>query len=549
MLNYIFLENFRAFGRPTTIPLAPITLFFGENSAGKTSILHALSLLKQTVESDDPNTVLVVRDSGGIVDFGSFREFVSDHDTKRILHLGLGLSGGSLGHLRTRSYEPMQPRGLSYILRRDNLGVDFAFKQAGKAKDIEWASLGLTDGEAPRPQVTFRPERESAVEADLEPEELPLAAEETIRFRADQSSVAPQVFEQFQSIWRQYTESFRILLAAVDHGRVRMRHRFGADEQSAGKALKEAIEDWRSLADPSCTDEQLRKAFEAEFESWTFSGYHLFGGLHAPTSSSLLEFMRAAEPHVRRSERAALQALEGMTLIDGNLKMRRALFATRWALERYIPIGPFRRPAERLYTYSGTKPSQVGFSGERVADLLHRDSRTLDRTNRWLSTFGIGYRLELKALGTRRSDVFEVRLVDQRRRPRIDIAFTDVGFGISQMLPIVVQSVGFKERIISIEQPEVHVHPRLQAEIGDLLVECVRNNGHQFLIETHSEHLILRLRRLIREGKLRPDEVSVVHVARGKDGAFVERIGLNRDGTFASEWPGGFFPERMRELL
>ena len=63
----------------------------------------------------------------------------------------------------------------------------------------------------------------------------------------------------------------------------------------------------------------------------------------------------------------------------------------------------------------------------------------------------------------------------------------------------IVQALATKKEIISIEQPEVHVHPRLQADIGDLLLETVKEKGHQFLIETHSEHLVLRLQKLIRE--------------------------------------------------
>ena len=68
----------------------------------------------------------------------------------------------------------------------------------------------------------------------------------------------------------------------------------------------------------------------------------------------------------------------------------------------------------------------------------------------------------------------------------------DVGFGVSQLLPFIVQSLVAEKQIISIEQPEVHVHPKLQADLGDLLAAAIKKeNPNQFLIETHSEHLIL----------------------------------------------------------
>jgi predicted ATPase len=184
-----------------------------------------------------------------------------------------------------------------------------------------------------------------------------------------------------------------------------------------------------------------------------------------------------------------------------------------------------------------------------MADLLRRDETVLRRTNAWMKRFEIGYQLRLRALSGRNSDVFEFRLVDQTRRPKVNVSFSDVGFGISQLLPILVQSIATEDRVITIEQPELHVHPRLQAEIGDLLVDCVEQNGHQFLVETHSEHLILRLRRLVREGKIDAKHISVIYVGRGREGSTVQQIGLKPDGTFDQEWPGGFFPERLRELL
>lgn len=184
-----------------------------------------------------------------------------------------------------------------------------------------------------------------------------------------------------------------------------------------------------------------------------------------------------------------------------------------------------------------------------MADLLRRNDGALRRTNGWMKRFEVGYQLRMRSLGARMLEVFEVRLIDQSRRPKVNVAFSAVGFGISQLLPIIVQSVATREQVITIEQPELHVHPRLQAEIGDLLVECVKENGHQFLVETHSEHLILRLRRLVREGKIDASDISVIYVGRGRNGSNIQQIGLKPDGAFQTEWPGGFFPERMRELL
>ena len=87
MLHSLELENFKAFGERARIPFAPITLIFGENSAGKSTILQALNLLKQTRESRDAGALLLPRAENGIVDFGSFKEMIFDHDLKRTLSI------------------------------------------------------------------------------------------------------------------------------------------------------------------------------------------------------------------------------------------------------------------------------------------------------------------------------------------------------------------------------------------------------------------------------------------------------------------------------
>jgi predicted ATPase len=131
----------------------------------------------------------------------------------------------------------------------------------------------------------------------------------------------------------------------------------------------------------------------------------------------------------------------------------------------------------------------------------------------------------------------------------VEVALSDVGFGISQILPFVVQSLAASDQIISIEQPEVHIHPRLQADLGDLLIEAIKEpRQNQFLIETHSEHLALRLQRRVREKKLSPDQISIVYVSRGPNGATVQPLRLDEEGDFIDDFPGGFFPERLREL-
>lgn len=218
-------------------------------------------------------------------------------------------------------------------------------------------------------------------------------------------------------------------------------------------------------------------------------------------------------------------------------------------LRKVFPLGPFRRAPQRWYVFSGTTPENVGVLGNSLPDLLYRKPELVDSTNSWLKRLDIGYRLQVQPLGGRDKDLFEVRLQDTRRRPAVDVALSDVGYGISQILPFIVQGLTAKEEIITIEQPEVHIHPRLQADLGDLLIEAIQEpRRNQFIIETHSEHLALRLQRRVRERIITPKDISVVYVSRGPSGATVQSLRVDEEGDFIDDFPGGFFPERLREL-
>jgi predicted ATPase len=112
-----------------------------------------------------------------------------------------------------------------------------------------------------------------------------------------------------------------------------------------------------------------------------------------------------------------------------------------------------------------------------------------------------------------------------------------------------------------IEQPEIHVHPAVQVELGDLFIDVVTREGSRrmLLVETHSEHLILRLLRRIREttDKELPenaptffrDKLSVVHVENLPDGVRIQRLRVDEHGEFTDRWPHGFFEERADELF
>lgn len=207
--------------------------------------------------------------------------------------------------------------------------------------------------------------------------------------------------------------------------------------------------------------------------------------------------------------------------------------------------------------FSGTTPTDVGHDGRRVPDLLFRDPRLLARANEWLDRLEVPYQIVpqgLVAAGTQNATaetgVFELRLRDSANPDGPLVSMSDVGFGVSQILPIIAQILLSHNNLITVEQPELHIHPGLQAKLADLFIAGIKPpHNHQFLIETHSEHFALRLqKRLAEKDALKPEDVNFLFVRRTGDGSKVIHIPLDGEGNLTDKPPGGFFLDRLSEL-
>ena len=221
-------------------------------------------------------------------------------------------------------------------------------------------------------------------------------------------------------------------------------------------------------------------------------------------------------------------------------------------------LGPVIDNPARYYRDLGVRRASVGTRGEHTYGILS-DSPTLRAdVNRWFKRFGISYELQSpQRTGNVLTGVItSVPLKDTRTNTIVTPV--DVGFGISQVLPMIVEGLTSVSSIICIEQPEIHIHPRLQAELAELVIETSqegtgrRGSSKQWIIETHSELLILRLQRRIREGRINASDVSVIYVDPNEEsveGSSIKILELDENGDFIYEWPDGFFEESFDELM
>ena len=214
-------------------------------------------------------------------------------------------------------------------------------------------------------------------------------------------------------------------------------------------------------------------------------------------------------------------------------------------------LGPLRSYPARVYSITEDYKSSVGKLGENIATFLYvdEDQNLLKNINQTFCEFKIPYELEIDALGKNEisGNVVSIKLLD--KRTNVIVAPSDVGFGIGQILPILVEGWTRSDSIICVEQPEIHLHPRLQAELAEYFCKTTKERNNQWVIETHSEALMLRLQKLIRKKEVSSELISVLYVDSDNEGTYVTQIRLDNRGNFKDIWPDGFFEERMNELF
>ena len=232
------------------------------------------------------------------------------------------------------------------------------------------------------------------------------------------------------------------------------------------------------------------------------------------------------------------------------LRARRAI---QTALQDLIYLGPFRDAPERTIRVPGAAVADVGLRGGQAAQALANDwlrhgAKVLERVGEFYRDHLGGWLLDLERDGQR----FSVVLRHPRDRT-VTVNLQDAGVGLSQVLPVVVQreldrAAGRLGGLDIVEQPELHLHPGVHGDLADLYIDAIRTGSTRFLVETHAENFVLRIRRRIAERKLSPDAVAIYWVNDDPTASpRVRRILVDEFGQL-DFWPRGVFAEDLDEV-
>ncbi len=439
MLTELRIQNFKAWRDTGAVRLAPLTVIFGTNSSGKSSLGHLLMALKQTAQLADRRRALHLGDENSAIDLGTFRDCLHGHDPSRKLEFSL-----------------------------------------------RWRL-------DPRLTVNDQLNRRQSYQGD----ELRLSS----RIRAD---------KQEQPVTDEF--SYRLF----DQGQPRL------SIEHTAKTLE-------------CEPLRLVKA---QGRKWP---------------------VEPPEKFYRFADRTLLRYQNADFLADFALR-------TEQMLEAIYFLGPLRARPKRIYPWAGDTPSDVGADGRfAVAALLAAtgQNRKLNRGHkqriarfdefiaRWLKDIGIIESFIVRPVAKGRKE-YEVLV---KTHPEAEeVRLTDVGFGVSQVLPALVQAFYAPAgSTVWMEQPEIHLHPMAQSNLADVFISAVQSyeagkpRQAQLIVETHSEHFLTRLQRRVAEGQIAAHDVAIYFVNRTGAAAELEELRLDEFGEIEN-WPENFFGDEMDDI-
>ncbi len=493
MLTEIELTRFQGFNTKTTIPLKPLTLIFGPNASGKSSIIRSILLGQQSIKR--PHIGLPgthgFQYEGEITSLASFENVVFEHKENSTFSLKFKVSDivNRLGGVSTRSNE-----GLSRHTIEDLV----------KALSVEWL-VSSKD-----------PIRMCKIVFDFKKTQTPLSLTFT----------------------RVANSGNNVRVVKLEH-----------------EGVQEFLPLLKEIRRPSQMDRFSlgNSEFDTEEEVSSFHSSLEEDNVEQILSDTRFIF-RGNFPWVMSGESEASQIVRQLSSL-----LRFAEFQTSRHLAGFHHIGPLREISKRL-TYEAGVILDESFD-ENSATSTNSPETVVSE---WLSNLTAGrykfspvefYANEVKFLGSLRSQI----LIDNHTNT--PVTFADVGVGLSQVLPILQNLASYRSgrnKALLIEQPELHLHPRMQANVADLFVDFLQQNSQaQVIAETHSEAMLLRIQRRIREGTLNPDLVQIIYVDRANAegspemsrGNFAFPLPIDAAGDFIMPMPNSFSSQRFEDLL
>ena len=485
----ITLGGFKGINEKAVLPLAPITLFFGANSTGKSTILHGLLYLYEVLvnRNPDPEYSSLIGDK---LYFGGFKNLVHGKDEAGVITLGLSLDmseeGGALDNYLTEAEEWMVEK---YI------------------------------------------------------QDYPEAIADTWGFEIE---IAWSTFDKKPYIRKYSVDANGELFCVIER-------------KSGGKI---SYINYLKLIDSWVMPEAIESITQYFGENWQAVPIHTYD--HAlPNYDKRLSLVSYPWDW---SEIFPDHPLSAATFCEASISQ--ACLGPLQTLSKYLKnlfhIGPIRVVPGRCFVTQTTTSAARWYDGSGAWDrIAYGDDMgmLLNSINAWFKQdFGFNSPYEFKVVTEGEENIPSKRVLIKQRDWGVFHSLNEVGVGISQVVPFMAGVLKNEDCVLMCEQPELHIHPRWQLVLADMMLSQI-NMGYEklFLVETHSEHIMLRLLKRRRETaenaldnnflKCTVDEVQVIFCEQVDGRTRLLPIATTDEGEFDAPWPNGFFKERRDELI
>ena len=519
------LSNFKSFCGEHTIPIAPITLIFGANSTGKSSIVQALALMREMIltENADVRYTELGRDE---IDLGGFQQFRSKFAkmmTNTELHItyqdrindeNLTSYGIVLGENRLKDNE--WARGIKYSINNVVLATKNIYFDSQKSEYLVHET------------------------SKLNPFSYILEVQDCIFPNPDK--------DKKLAIAHEWLRSQHYGLSYLNYGRNSALSGFEATEITKEHDADSHQDYFVPMVEGSSTlREKIREFILIECNDYILENDISEDDLVCDIVSILqYDIPRILNEVFKRSYADYKELLESL---------------------RYL--APFRRvPSRSFVDRFSHLDSRSGPSGLSSYAAIRDGKKVRERVNYWLDEKLFLKKYEFRSMETVPIGVEitekrkELRFYEVNSHSRFEVSLQDVGSGLSQVIPVIVFCLANSMKTLLVEQPELHLHPSGAAEMGDLLIDSALGDTKNTVIaETHSEHLVLRILKRVRQTAegvipddlppIRPEDVSILFVQPSEDGKGSEIISvpITEDGDVQFGWPDGFMPKRLSEFI
>lgn len=528
-MNRIKFQNYKAF-EAGEIELRPLTLLLGANSSGKSSILHLLLMMEQTINcKDDLKTAF--KTNGHSVSMGEDVNLLRDMNRQSNMVLELYFSPSNfiteiqsihsslnqslfMGFLK--NLKQNSPKNFEEFEKTSRKWVDEAIQMSYKdSADVVKAYLEI-ESKGEGNLLSYLLNVETAKNKYQNEWWKNFTLEEMNKMMSGLGKCFSTFEEQYKN-----TPSSASLKYVIGYNKTLNRLKIKECSILLDNRELLSIVLYRNrliLSSDILGNQNINELVEIGSVVGTFRGLSL---------EILTEVQNPFDVYVNKVFKAAYKHINHF-FSDSNINY----------------IGPLRATPQRYYFLDGSDSvSTFGYrSGKHIAELL-KGSKDLDNmVNEWMKKFGLNVKVkEFKDV------IHKIKV----RQNSLNLDLPDVGFGVSQILPILIDGVLFGNDTTTImEQPEIHLHPKMQAELADFFIDIVNRSNknskdslRRYVIETHSEYILKRIRRRIAEGIIAPEDVAIYFVEprnkKMKKEARITRACVESDGTI--EWPDDFY--------